>query len=641
MLLEFPPRRIRRALPVVSFLLFVILRFASPLGLSHAIVKSPDHYIWAGLKHSGAFTFLEFLALAAIIITLLVAFFMVLGGLVGEFLRNCRPLPGYALNLAGSLAGILIFTLLAYLHSPPAAWLLIGFLLLLFLVPRDWKLAASFACTLVLVALPQPNVFWSPYYRIDMGPSITPAGWSRIGRQDLEVNHDYHQRMLDLSPEFIARYSSSKVKIFALGHYDLPYHLVAQPTTVLVVGAGTGNDLAAALRHHAQHVDAVEIDPVILDIGRARHPEQPYSSPLITTHVEDARAFFKKTTTKYDLIIFGLLDSHTLSSNFSSLRLDNYVFTKESFQEARALLSPGGTLVLAAASGRSFVTPRLFATLLAAFGTAPRVFNSRYEDTLTMEFVEGGARNAPVPPGATDVTEQIQSEAAGESIATDRWPFLYLARHSIPLSILSVFAIFLIGAWMLVRSSVAIPLLTNRASVHFLLLGAGFLLLETKAVTELSLLFGSTWTVNTVVISSFLTMALLSTGIIAYWPISRGLSYVALLILLSAQLAIPYSVLTGASGFSRIFVAGFAAGLPVFFSGLIFSRSFADAPRPAQALGVNLFGAVLGGFLESTAMIGGTAVLGVLAILLYAGSAACCQTEALPTEFQARAAEAD
>jgi hypothetical protein len=64
-------------------------------------------------------------------------------------------------------------------------------------------------------------------------------------------------------------------------------------------------------------------------------------------------------------------------------------------------------------------------------------------------------------------------------------------------------------------------------------------------------------------------------------------------------------------------------GLPVSFTGLIFSRSFRDVRRPAQALGVNLLGAVVGGTLENTVMLAGTYLLGVLAMLLYGLSALC------------------
>ena len=42
------------------------------------------------------------------------------------------------------------------------------------------------------------------------------------------------------------------------------------------------------------------------------------------------------------------------------------------------------------------------------------------------------------------------------------------------------------------------------------LLGAGFMLLETKGVVHMALLFGSTWVVNSIVFASILLMILLS-----------------------------------------------------------------------------------------------------------------------------------
>ena len=62
-------------------------------------------------------------------------------------------------------------------------------------------------------------------------------------------------------------------------------------------------------------------------------------------------------------------------------------------------------------------------------------------------------------------------------------------------------------------------------------------------------------------------------------------------------------------------------GLPVFFSGLIFSDCFRSVANPSEALGMNLFGAMIGGMLENLAMIGGTTILGVVAILLYLSAA--------------------
>jgi len=147
------------------------------------------------------------------------------------------------------------------------------------------------------------------------------------------------------------------------------------------------------------------------------------------------------------------------------------------------------------------------------------------------------------------------------------------------------------------------------------------MLLETRGVTELSRLIGTTWIVNALVIASFLTMGLLANTLVVFRPVSRNVAYAALFILLILGMSVPYSLFGALPTLERILAAAVLVGLPVFFSGLIFSLGFRDIRYPAQGLGVNLIGAVIGGVLENLVMIGGTPILGVLAIALYGFSA--------------------
>src|SRR5262249_376491 len=154
-------------------------------------------------------------------------------------------------------------------------------------------------------------------------------------------------------------FPSAELNRQGLQAYSVPYQVAPHPGRVLVVGAGSGNDVAAALRNGASHVDAVEIDPLLVKLGKKYHPEHPYDSPRVTVFVNDARAFFKRGNEKYDLIVFGFLDSHTMFSSLSVLRLDDYVYTLESMREAKSLLAQNGTAVLAFDSGRnSYITDR-------------------------------------------------------------------------------------------------------------------------------------------------------------------------------------------------------------------------------------------------------------------------------------------
>ena len=89
---------------------------------------------------------------------------------------------------------------------------------------------------------------WSPYYRVSVEERLAD------GRIPIRVNGSPHQsiwRLGDLLQE--------------QPFYGIPYrHLSGEPLEeVLIVGAGSGNDVALALARGAEHVDAVEIDPVL------------------------------------------------------------------------------------------------------------------------------------------------------------------------------------------------------------------------------------------------------------------------------------------------------------------------------------------------------------------------------------------
>ena len=84
---------------------------------------------------------------------------------------------------------------------------------------------------------------------------------------------------------------------------------------VLIIGAGTGTDVASRCAKGAGHVDAVEIDPVLARSGATSTRSSVYQDPRVSVHVNDGRAFLRGSTDKYDLIVFALTDSLTLVSS--------------------------------------------------------------------------------------------------------------------------------------------------------------------------------------------------------------------------------------------------------------------------------------------------------------------------------------
>ncbi|MEK7790430.1 MAG: hypothetical protein AAB309_02255, partial [Deltaproteobacteria bacterium] len=294
-----------------------------------------EDYIWGIGAANSAFS--QLLASGLFIGMILFMFvwntrnFLFLGYLVGRQLENFSPLKAYTINILGSLLGIWGFMAISYYSAPPVVWFAICLTLFLWFLRRHLKqlIAMGIVSCFFLVYLytkPEPHrLVWSPYYKITLIPSLVESkisGEKLFHGYSLKVNEDSHQTALDFSDPFFQKYGSDEGFI-GKRSLELPYKIRAFETA-LIVGAGTGNDIAAALRSGVKEIDAVEIDPKILQLGQELHPEKPYQSQRVSAINDDARSFFKKTKKKYDTIVFGILDSHTQFSNMSNLRLDNY-----------------------------------------------------------------------------------------------------------------------------------------------------------------------------------------------------------------------------------------------------------------------------------------------------------------------------
>jgi hypothetical protein len=163
---------------------------------------------------------------------------------------------------------------------------------------------------------------------------------------------------------------------------------------------------------------------------------------------------------------------------------------------------------------------------------------------------------------------------------------------------------------------------------HFFFLGAGFLLLEAQIISKMALLFGTTWVVNSIVISALLLLILCANVVvqqrerIPYW-----LAYTGMFGSFGLAWLVPLDRLFFHSLIVRATVATPVLCLPVFFAGIIFIRSFAQAGFSGKALGANLFGALMGGLLESLSFWMGLKALLLIAALLYVASALTLRSE--------------
>ncbi|HUJ90545.1 MAG TPA: hypothetical protein VLX12_10145 [Syntrophorhabdales bacterium] len=591
---------------------------------------SDSDFIWGANAHPWQLLpIIQGVGLTLLLFLLIMGTFIPLGQMVGRLLDGHRSvLFAYSLNIGASIIGIWAFNFFSVFYTPPWMWFL--FSLLVFLVLVRWSLI-SIAMILVAGGLiffltnisdPELFVLWSPYQKLEVGKQ----GHGGNGYV-IQVNNVFYMTMLDLSDDFLRKHApGADLNLKRYNQYELPYAFAPRLDEILIVGAGAGNDVAGALRSGAKHVDAVEIDPGIYTLGFELHPEKPYSQRNVHVIIDDARAFFKTTTKKYDLIVFGLLDSHTLSSNYNNMRLDHYVYTEESFKEAAHLLREDGVMSVSFEVLKPAIGNRIRGLLQEAFGSVPYVFKVRNPDSVPgsggVMFVTGRniARMRQVVesnPGLKAYTAQgMVPFNAGVRLTSDNWPYLYLEDRTIPkmhlLILLPLLVLLLVARWSLPG------LKGGRINLHFFFLGCAFLLLEFQNVSKATLLFGATWVVNSYVISSILLLILLA-NLFVRWVKVRSIApyYALLLVTIMGLYFIPLDILNSLGHEVKSVVASLLLNLPIFFSGVIFIDSFRKAEAKDLAFGSNLLGSVVGGLLEPLSFVVGIKAILLLVLLLY------------------------
>ncbi len=607
-------------------LVLAVGRVASARALAYP--SGGDEFLWYTAPFSYWLSLALFLSVVLIFFLLTVFLFIPLGQATGEEMARHAPVPAYIANILASLAGVWVFSFLSYLQSPPVIWFGLGLLGLGYYLFHRRALSrltiTLFAVALLVLVIFGQDAIWSPYQRLevtDLYLARQSDGQPLKVGYTLNVQQVFYQRAVDLSPQFLAEVKSEIPEMEDMAFsYNLPYRLRPQGSQVLIVGAGMGNDAAAALRNGAAHVDAVEIDPAILALGRKLHPEWPYSDSRVATIVDDARSFFKKSSEHYDIVAFGLLDSHTLLSGLSSVRLDSFVYTLESFRQVREHLKDGGVAVVTFAASAPWIEERLGRMLVQVFG-ADQVYV--HTGAVGTTFVAG--RLAPDQLTLAQLTHWQPNPTADVPLTTDDWPYLYLRLRQVPAAYGQ--ALLLIGVVCLVLIARSFPE-ALRPNWHFWLLGAAFLLIEFKSVTELALLFGTTWLVNSLAISGVLMMALAANLIVLRVPrLDLRLIYAFLFASLALTFFFPLNLLAGWMPVIRAVFSMVLLSLPLFFAGMIFSESLRRAGETARPLASNLSGSVVDGMLEYGSLWWGIKSLYVIAAIVYAGALAASRAK--------------
>jgi Spermine/spermidine synthase domain len=557
--------------------------------------------------------------------------FFPLGQRMGALFNAMPRLVAYSWDLAGSLTGTLCFGLFSLEHfSPVMGFAFVAVVYLAISRGRGWFLSvAVFAVVLLgIVWKSDPNAIWSAYYYITVNRIETPMVSESAPPENLRTMRDppiygvkvnqfgYH---FDASTE-MARYTAGTARekeVRWLNHeYGIPYLLAGGRERILVVGAGGGLDVGAALASGARHVDAVEIDPAIIGVSRRFSAGAPYENPRVSVHIDDARSFVAKADPGYDLVVYGFLDSQALFSNMNNVRLDGYVYTVEGIRSAYRLLSDNGLLALSFFINRPWLGVKVYQLVAEATGRTPTLYVDENGNSIIVCVPKDPA--VVLPDHAAQFRKSAYANPPKFDLPTDDWPFLYLIRRTIPSD-------YMIAIGSLLAFSVAAVAYLRRGSfgrddVHFGLLGAGFLLLETKSISDSTLFFGATWFVTMIVVTGVLLMVIGANFAAERIRAFSLWMYAPLFVVLGLLLVVPREDILGYSFTIRLLWTIFMVPLPVFFAGIIFSTTFRDSPTPSAAFGANLIGAMIGGFCEYLAMAIGNHRLSMLVIVAYLGS---------------------
>ena len=516
--------------------------------------------------------------------------------IVGRCFGRLRPLTAYRWDLVGSLIGITGFTLLSFVQAPSVVWGVVVAGLYTALVGGWQRILAAVSGLVIVVALLvetlTPGVSWSPYYKVtteELGNDLAL----------ISVNGVPHQLMAP------AQWKLDEGEDI----YGIPYQRrTGELGSVLIVGAGSGSDVAIALAEGAEHVDAVDIDPRILQIGAERNPDRAYADPRVEVHVNDGRAFLQSTERTYDLILFALPDSLALVNGASQIRLESFLFTQEALTAAREHLNPGGAFAMYNYYREQWLIDRLAGTAEAAFGHAPCVD------------LFGGAQavvTVAVDPANQRCAQTFTPTGAVIAPASDNAPFLYYAGGGIPAIYLWTLGGILLISLIAVRA-LGGPLRQMRPYADLFFMGAAFLLLETKNIATFALLFGTTWLVNALVFGGVLVVVLAAVETprrvrTPPLPVVWGLIALSLAVAYLVQpewlLPLPF--------WPRLLAATLLAFVPIFLANIAFAKRFAASDDSQGAFGLNLLGAIVGGCLEYAALLTGYSNLLILVAGLY------------------------
>jgi len=591
---------------------------------------------WSETGYSGWIPFISGLVMLVALFFIIMAAMVPMGQALAQiFDRSKNRILDYSINIIGSILGVWFFAAISFATLKPVVWYLTAMAIILAVWRWNRGKTVMIATLIVMVGISFAHAEtrtggiekWSPYQKINFRKDrffySDIGGEKHVDYYLLQTNHTIYMYLLDLSDSLRQKHPGLFLKWRdRYTYYDFPYNFPKRLDDVLVLGAGGGNDVAAALRAGAKHVTALEIDPVIISMGKRYHPEKPYLSDRVTVINNDARNYLRNSEDKYDMIVLGLLDSHTLTSNFSNTNLDSYMYTLQSVGDMKRHLKDDGVLALSFQVTFPWIGSKIHKMIKRQFDAEPSVFyfpsdrffirgtgGTYFIASRDSALISERIRGDKIIKGLAEHSRKMKTlfRETPSKVQTDDWPYLYVKTGAIP-ELHMIVSVLLVGIFLFVY--IYFFGAPRKEDFHFASLGAGFLLLEVSVISRFALFWGATWIVSSIVISLIL-VAILIANVFYLWRTGRT-PYPVVYAALGVTLTVAYFTPLESNLVALLYL------VPFTIIGYLFARSFAQAQLARRALAYNLFGALVGGLSESVSYITGLSSLILLAMCFYA-----------------------
>jgi Spermine/spermidine synthase domain len=316
--------------------------------------------IWTGTIAQAVWQLTLLLVLSVSLTGVFFAVGLLFASLVVSQAADMRRL--YFWDLTGAALGCLVAVPLQATIGPPAMILVsMVLLVLLGLVVatvhgRSWRTATALAVAVLLLAVGagQLRVLADDTKTLRDDDTVQAGDWGAVFRVDavdlgeLQVLH--HDGLWGSS---IWRYDGTRATTarFDGDNRRVPFAAVNDGPSVLIIGAAGGNEIMASLTYGASHVDAVELNPVTVDLLRGHYAEYSghvVDDPRVNYVQGDGRTFLARSADEYDLIWFVAPDSYAASNAATAgafVLSESYLYTRQMIETAFDHLSDDGLMV--------------------------------------------------------------------------------------------------------------------------------------------------------------------------------------------------------------------------------------------------------------------------------------------------------